>query len=152
MMTKTKNCFLIYSGSNILGGENMQDYKSFEIKKDEIVPLAEKMKKDARRLIMIEGFVDKEGKNVVSYQYEIGNCIESYTIAGQESLPTISHIYDLAAAWPEEELFELMGMKFDGLSMRGRLFMADNMLDGQGHILVTALKDLREKAIGEKEE
>jgi NADH:ubiquinone oxidoreductase subunit C len=130
----------------------MQEFKSFEIKKDEIVPLAERMKKNGNRLLMIHGFVDKEGVNVINYQYEVGNCVESYTIKGESVLPTISHIYDLAAAWPEEELFELMGIKFEGLNMRGRLFLPDTMLEGQGQIIVTPLSELREKALGKKEE
>ena len=99
----------------------MQEFKSFEIKKDEILTIAEKMKKDGRRIVMIQGYIDSEGQNVVCYQYVVGNCIESYYIKGQTELPSISHIYDLAAAWPEEELFELMGIKFEGLQMRGRL-------------------------------
>jgi hypothetical protein len=103
-------------------------------------------------LLMIHGFVDKEGVNVINYQYEVGNCVESYTIKGESVLPTISHIYDLAAAWPEEELFELMGIKFEGLNMRGRLFLPDTMLEGQGQIIVTSLSELREKALGKKEE
>lgn len=130
----------------------MQEFKSFEIKKEEILILAERMKGDGRRLLMIQGYVDKEGKIIVAYQYEVGNCIESYKIMGESELPSISHIYDLAAAWPEEELFELMGIKFDGLNLRGRLFLPDTMLDGQGQIIVTPLSELREKALGLKEE
>lgn len=129
----------------------MQKFKSFEIKKDEILIIAERMKKDGMRIVMIQGYVDRSGQNVVCYQYAVDNCIESYYINGQTELPSISHIYDLAAAWPEEELFELMGIRFEGLQMRGRLFLSDTMLDGQGHIIVTPLAELREKAIGVKE-
>ncbi len=129
----------------------MQEFKSFEIKKDEILTIAEKMKKDGRRIVMIQGYVDSSGQNVVCYQYAVDNCIESYYINGQTELPSISHIYDLAAAWPEEELFELMGIKFEGLQMRGRLFLPDTMLEGQGHIIVTPLSELREKTVGVKE-
>lgn len=130
----------------------MQAYKSSEIRKSEIVALAKKMKKAGKRLLMIQGYVDKEGQNVVCYQYEMGNCVESYFVKGESELPTISHIYDLSAAWPEEELFELMGMKFDGLKMKGRLFLPDTMLEGKGHIIVSPLSELREKALGLKEE
>lgn len=130
----------------------MQEFKSVEIKKEDIVSLAEKMKKDGMRLLMIQGYIDKEGQNVVCYQYEVGNCIESHFIKGEKELPSISHIYDLCAAWPEEEIFELMGVKFEGLEMRGRLFLPDTMLEGQGHIIVTPLSELREKALGIKED
>ncbi|MCX7950767.1 MAG: NADH-quinone oxidoreductase subunit C [Clostridiales bacterium] len=129
----------------------MQEFKSFDIKKDEIVPLAQKMKDKGYRLVMIHGYVDKEGNNVVNYQYEVGNCIESYKIVGENVLPSISHIYDLSAAWPEEELFELMGVQFEGLEMRGRLFLPDTMLEGQGHIIVTPLDELRKKTLREGE-
>jgi NADH-quinone oxidoreductase subunit C len=129
----------------------VQEFKSFEMKKDEILTIAEKMKKNGRRIVMIQGYVDKSGQNVVCYQYAVDNCIESYYIKGQTELPSISHIYDLTAAWPEEELFELMGIKFEGLQMRGRLFLPDTMLEGQGHIIVTPLSELKEKAIGSKE-
>jgi NADH-quinone oxidoreductase subunit C len=129
----------------------VQEFKSFEMKKDEILTIAEKMKKNGRRIVMIQGYVDKSGQNVVCYQYAVDNCIESYYVKGQRELPSISHIYDLTAAWPEEELFELMGIKFEGLQMRGRLFLPETMLEGQGHIIVTPLSELKEKAIGSKE-
>ncbi|MBZ4662351.1 MAG: Respiratory-chain dehydrogenase, 30 Kd subunit [Caloramator sp.] len=129
----------------------MQEFKSFEIKKEDIVPLAKKMKENGHRLVMIHGFVDKEGKHVVNYQYEVGNCIESYTVKGEDILPSISEIYDVSASWPEEELYELMGVKFEGLNMRGRLFLPDTMLEGQGHILVTPLDELRKKTLKEGE-
>lgn len=130
----------------------MQEFKKFPLSKNEIVRTAEKMKKEGRRLIMIHGYVDKQGQNVISYQYEVDNCIESYEITGESEFPTISGIYDLAAAWPEKELEELMGVKFEGLELKGRLFMPDTMVEGQGHILVTPLSELRQKVIGAKEE
>ncbi|CDF58155.1 NADH-quinone oxidoreductase subunit C [Thermobrachium celere] len=129
----------------------MQEFKSIEIKKEEIVPLAQRMREKGHRLVMIHGYVDKEGKHVVNYQYEVGNCIESYKVVGEDTLPSISEIYDVAAAWPEEELYELMGVKFEGLKMRGRLFLPDTMLEGQGHIIVTPLEELRKKTLKEGE-
>ncbi|MCX7951279.1 MAG: NADH-quinone oxidoreductase subunit C [Clostridiales bacterium] len=129
----------------------MQEFKSIEIKKEEIVPIAKKMRENGHRLVMIHGYVDKEGKHVVNYQYEVGNCIESYTVKGEDTLPSISEIYDVSASWPEEELYELMGVKFEGLKMKGRLFLPDTMLEGQGHILVTPLDELRKKTLKEGE-
>lgn len=128
----------------------MQEFKSFDIKKEDVVPLAQRMKDAGYRLLIVQGYVDKEGKNVVCYQYEVGNTIESYKVVGEEVLPSISHIYDLSAAWPEEELYELMGMKFEGLNMRGRLFLPDTMLEGQGHIIVTPLNELKKKTLREE--
>lgn len=129
----------------------MQNFKTFEISKEEIIPLAERMKQEGRRLLMIHGYVDKEGQKVVNYQYDMGETVESYSIKGVENLPSISHIYDLAAAWPEEEIHELLGINFQGLKMRGRLFLPDTMLDGKGQIIVTPLNELRKKTKVEKE-
>ena len=132
----------------------MQNYKKISITKDQIVPVAEKMRKNGVILAMIHGFVTDEGKLNISYEYEIGDTIESHTIeiAADESLPTISEIYDLAAEWPERELNELIGAKFDGLDVSKRLFMPESMLEGQGQIFVTPMDELIEKAHGKKEE
>lgn len=130
----------------------MQKYKKITINKNQIIDVAGRMKKEGRQLVMIHGYVDKEGQNVVSYQYEVENCIEAYEVRGEKILPTISHIYDFAAAWPERELEELIDVKFEGLKIKGRLFMPDTMLEGQGHILVTPLSELIQNFSGVKEE
>lgn len=130
----------------------MQLFRSTDITKDKIVPIAQKMKKEGKRLIMIQGYIDKENNPVVSYQYNNGNTVEAFKIKGEAVLPTISGIYDLCASWPERELEELMGIKFEGLDITGRLFMPDTMVGGQGHILVTPLSELRKKVLGAKEE
>ncbi|MGE4484685.1 MAG: NADH-quinone oxidoreductase subunit C [Oscillospiraceae bacterium] len=130
----------------------MQEYKKLTISKEEIIPTAKKMLADGRQLVMIHGYVDDDDKNVVSYDYEIGNCIESYDVTGQTKLPSISSVYSAAAEWPERELYELMGIEFEGLDTSKRLFLPDNMTDGQGQIIVTSLSELREKNIEDKEE
>ncbi len=121
----------------------MQDYKKTDIKREDIVPTAERMRKDGRRLVMIHGYVDKEGQNVISYDYEVGSCVESYTVTGETSLSSISGIYDAAAVWPEKELNELMGVVFEGLDTSTRLFLPENMLDERGQIIVTPISELR---------
>ena len=130
----------------------MQEYKRISITKDEIVPVAEKMRKDGVILAMIHGYLGKDGLPVVSYEYQIGTGIESYTIEGEKVLPTISHIYDLAAEWPERELNELIDITFEGLDTSKRLFMPDSMLEGQGQIFVTPMDELIEKAHKKKED
>lgn len=129
----------------------MQEYRKITITKDEIVPLAERMRKAGVILAMIHGFVTDDGKINISYEYQIEDRIESYTIEGENVLPTISHIYDQAAAWPERELNELIDVTFEGLDTSERLFMPDNMLDGQGQIFVTPMDELIEKVHGKKE-
>ena len=55
-----------------------------------------------------------------------------------------SPIYDLAAAWPEREINELIGVTFEGLDCSERLFLPDNMAEEmKGQILVTPLEELR---------
>lgn len=129
----------------------MQEYKKQAITKEEVVKTAENMKSQGKRLVMIHGYTTKEGEVVVSYCYEDGNCICAYETMGNTSLPTISHIYDAAAAWPEREINELLGVEFEGLDTSKRLFLADSMLDEKGHIIVTSLDELR-KLTAAKEE
>ena len=130
----------------------MQEYKKISITKDEVVPTAERMKKDGVVLAMIHGFINDQGLPNISYEYDVNGVIESYTVDGEKVLPTITHIYDLAAEWPEREINELMDMTFEGLDTSKRLFMPDNMLDGQGQILVTPMNELIDKAHNKKED
>ncbi|MBR3069829.1 MAG: NADH-quinone oxidoreductase subunit C [Lachnospiraceae bacterium] len=129
-----------------------QSYNKISITKEEIVPTAKKMREDGVILAMIHGYIGKDGKPNISYEYQIGTGIESYTVEGEDVLPSIAGIYDLAAEWPERELNELIGVTFEGLDTSKRLFMPDNMLDGQGQILVTPMEELIEKVHTKKEE
>ena len=130
----------------------MQEYKKISITKDEIIPTAQKMREAGIPLAMIHGFINDNGKPNVSYEFEVGQGIESYTVDGEDVLPSISDIYDLAAEWPERELMELMEVTFEGVDTSKRLFMPDSMLDGQGHIIVTPMDELIKKAHGKGEE
>ena len=130
----------------------MQEYKKISITKDEVVPVAEKMRADGVMLAMIHGFVNDAGLPNVSYEYAVGGGIESYTVDGEKVLPTISHIYDAGAAWPEREIMELMDITFEGLDASKRMFMPESMLDGQGQIIVTPMKELIDKAHNKKKE
>ncbi len=123
----------------------MQEYKKIMITRDEIVPTAERMRAANVHLAMIHAFIDDDGKPNVSYEYEVGQGIESYTVEGESVLPSIVSIYDLGAEWPEREINELMDITFEGLDTSKRLFMPDSMLDGQGQILVTPMDELIEK-------
>ena len=79
----------------------MQAYQVIPISAADVVPTAQRMREAERMLIMIHGYVNKDGKNVISYEYAVGDKIESYVVTGAETLPTISPIYSTAAAWPE---------------------------------------------------
>lgn len=125
----------------------MQECIRKDITKDEIVPLAERMRKQGRFLVMIHGQINPAGQIEVSYEYAVDPVIESYHVTGESVLPTISHIYDVAAQWPEREINELFNVQFEGLDMTARLFLPEDMLEdqGKGHIMVTPLSELVEK-------
>lgn len=123
----------------------MSDYIVNKISVEEIVPTAKAMREKGVLLTMIHGHVDKEGAFVIAYDYQHDKHIESYQITTTEkSVPSISEIYDSAAAWPEREINELMGIEFEGLDTTQRLFLPENQLDERGHIIVTPLSELVE--------
>jgi len=126
----------------------MQEYNRIFITKDEVVPTAERMKAAGVQLAMIHAYLNKAGKGVVSYEYMVGTGIESYTVEGENVLPSIEPIYDLGAQWAEREIHELMDITFEGLDTSKRLFMPDTMIEGQGHILVTPMDELIKKTHG----
>lgn len=130
----------------------MQEYRRIDISKDEIVPTAERMRRDGRYLVMIHGFINKEGQMDVSYDYAVDPVIESYHVVGETALPSVAPVYDTAAEWPERELNELFGIEFEGLDVSKRLFLPEDMLEtqGKGQIMVTPLKELVEKNIGQE--
>ena len=125
----------------------MQEYKKIVITKDQIVPIAEKMRKEGRLLVMIHGLINEEGLMDVSWDYAVDPVVESYHVIGETSFPSIESIYDVAAAWPERELNEIFAIEFEGLDTSKRLFLPEDMLEtqGKGQIMVMPLSELREK-------
>ena len=98
-----------------------------------------------------------DGQLLISWDYAVDPVCEAYYVVGEESVPSIADIYDEAARWPELELYELLGINFEGLDTSKRLFLPENMLEtaGKGHILVTPLSELvdkRDELLGEKKE
>ena len=130
----------------------MQEYRRIDIQKDQIVPIAEKMRKNGVYLVMIHAFRNKDGQMDVSYDYAVDPAVESYHVVGEEALPSIGEIYDVAATWPERELNEIFGVEFEGLDMSKRLFLPETMLEtqGKGQIMVVPLDELRAKNIKEE--
>ncbi len=125
----------------------MQEYRRIDISKDQIVPVAERMRKAGNYLVMIHAFTDKEGRMDISWDYAVNPVIESYHVVDETKVPSIGEIYDTAATWPERELNELFGIEFEGLDVSKRLFLPEDMLEtqGKGQIMVTPLKELVEK-------
>ena len=131
----------------------MQEYKRIDIGKDQIVPVAERMRKAGNYLVMIHAFIDKDGRMDISWDYAVDPAIESYHVVGEMQVPSVGEIYDTAATWPERELNELFGIAFEGLDVSKRLFLPEDMLEtqGKGQIMVTPLKELVEKNIKKEE-
>lgn len=121
----------------------MQEYNKSYITIDQIIPTAEQMRDRGVALTMIHAYLDKEGNPMVNYDYAIGAVIESYCVTGESLLPTISHIYSEAAAWPEREIAELLPITFTGLDTSQRLFLPEDMLDERGQILVQSMDELK---------
>ena len=132
----------------------MQEYRRIDITRDQIVPIAERMRKSGRYLVMIHAFIDKDGQMDISYDYAVDPAIESYHVAGETKVPSIAPIYDTAVEWPERELNELFGIEFEGLDVSKRLFLPEDMLEmqGKGQIMVTPLKELVAKNIRQEGE
>ena len=131
----------------------MQEYKRIDIGKDQIVPVAERMRKAGVYLVMIHAFIDKEGRMDISWDYAVDPAIESYHVVGEMKVPSVGEIYGTAATWPERELNELFGIEFEGLDVSKRLFLPEDMLEtqGKGQIMVTPLKELVEKNVKKEE-
>ncbi|MBQ7558296.1 MAG: NADH-quinone oxidoreductase subunit C [Lachnospiraceae bacterium] len=127
-----------------------QEYKVIPTQPEEIRHIARKMRKDNVILAMIHGYLDENGEAVISYEFQVEPGIESYCIRGHARVPSISDIYDKAAEWPERELNELFGFEFEGLDTSKRLFLPDNMLSGQGQIIVTPMDELIRDRYSEK--
>ena len=68
----------------------MQEYKRIEISKDQVVPIAEKMRKAGVGLVMIHGFLNEEGQMDVSWDYSVEPVVESYHVVGEMTLPSIA--------------------------------------------------------------
>lgn len=132
----------------------MQEYRAIPIARDEIRPLAERMKKAGRSLVMIHAWFNRDEQIVVSWDYAVDPAVESYQLVGEPKLPSIGDVYDSAAIWPERELNELFGLDFEGLDCSKRLFLPEDMLEtqGRGQIMVTPLSELVKNRNGEGEE
>ena len=132
----------------------MQGYKRFDIINDEIIPVAERMRKNGIQLVMIHGFLNKDNQPEISYEYAVYPNIESYHVVGDTNFPSLGPVYDQAAEWPERELNELYGWIFEGLDTSKRLFLPEDMLEdqGKGKIMVIPMDELKKMGDTKAEE
>ena len=102
-------------------------------------------------LVAINCYVNKEKSNIIVYTLEYDEFRKHYHIEGENILPTITNIYK-GAQWFEEEIQEVMPVKFEGLVFSGRLFLPDEFKEGQGQILIMPLNELKKLKNNQKEE
>ncbi|MEN8077968.1 NADH-quinone oxidoreductase subunit C [Clostridioides difficile] len=113
-----------------------------EIQKKDITSKVQEVRDKGGRLVAINGYVDKDKKNVVVYTLEYDDIRRHYHVKGEEILPTVTNIYK-GAQWFEEEIQEMMPLKFEGLIFSGRLFLPEEFKDGEGQILIMPLNELK---------
>ena len=113
-----------------------------EINKESILAKIQDVWDKEGRLVAINGYVDKDGNNVVVYTLEYEDVRSIYYVKGESELPTATTIYK-GAQWFEEEIQEMMPVKFTDLKASGRLFLPEEFDDGVGQILVLPLDELK---------
>lgn len=129
----------------------MAEYKKTVITKDQVVPIAEKMRKAGNCPCDDPRLHRQRWADGRLMDYAVDPAIESYHVIGETVLPSIGELYDTAATWPERELNELFAIEFEGLDVSQRLFLPEDMLEtqGKGQIMVMPLSELRQKNIEE---
>lgn len=121
----------------------MHDFNKINITSNEIVEVAKEMINQKNRLVIMNGYINENKENVVCYNFDINGKIDTYTIVGEDKIPTITTVYGEAARWCEEEIEEMMQVEFIGLNRSGRLFLPEEFKEGEGQILVMPLKELK---------
>ena len=112
------------------------------IEKDKLLNELETNIKSDGRLVCINGYINEEEQMVVIYTIEHDEVREILKLENQREIPTSTSIY-IGAAWFEEEIEEMMPVKFIGLKRSGRLFLPDELKSGEGKILVLPLNELK---------
>ena len=77
------------------------------ISKDELVDIAKKFHSERRRLVMMNGYVDAEGQNVVAYNFDFDGHLKTYQVKGEKVVPSLVPVYKGTVQWCEEEICEL---------------------------------------------
>ena len=148
---RINNCKKYTQKENNVWGCDMKKIITEKISKDEIVKKVREVREKEGRLVAINGYVNKEKSNIIVYTLEYDEFRKHYHIEGENILPTITNIYK-GAQWFEEEIQEVMPVKFEGLVFSGRLFLPDEFKEGQGQILIMPLNELKKLKNNQKEE
>ncbi|WP_024615160.1 NADH-quinone oxidoreductase subunit C [Clostridium sp. Ade.TY] len=121
----------------------MHEFKCIEINAKEIINVAENLIKENRRLVIINGYINKNKENVICYNFDIDGDIVTYKVTNVNEIMTLTSIYKESARWCEEEIEEVMNVKFIGLNRSNRLFLPEEFKDGEGQILIMPLDELK---------
>ena len=105
------------------------------IEKDKLINELETNVKNGGRLVCINGYVNEDGQMIVVYTIEHDEIREILKLEDQSEIPTATSIY-IGAAWFEEEIEEVMPVKFIGLKRSGRLFLPDEFKSGEGKMVL----------------
>ena len=112
------------------------------IEKNELINELETNIKNGGRLVCINGYINEEGQKIVVYTIEHDDIREILKLENQSEIPTATSVY-IGSSWFEEEIEEVMPIKFIGLKRNGRLFLPDEFKNGEGKILVLPLNELK---------
>ena len=112
------------------------------IEKDKLINELEVNIKNGGRLVCINGYINEQGQMIVVYTIEHDEIREILKLEDQSEIPTATSIY-IGAAWFEEEIEEVMPVKFTGLKRKVRLFLPDEFKNGEGKILILPLDELK---------
>ena len=112
------------------------------IEKDKLINELETNIKNGGRLVCINGYINEQGQMIVVYTIEHDEIREILKLEDQSEIPTATSIY-IGAAWFEEEIEEVMPVKFIGLKRSRKLFLPDELKKGKKKILVLPLNELK---------
>ena len=107
-------------------------------------PVLEKfIKENSEYPMKHNGYINTEKQNVVAYNFDINGDVITYLVKGENELPSLTEIYGESARWAEEEIEELMPVKFTNLNRSRRLILPEDFKEGEGQILVMTLSELK---------
>lgn len=120
----------------------MKNVLKEEIDVNTLMDIVKKNKQLKGRLVALNGYINEEKQNTLVYTFEFNDSRKSYFIKNVEEVPTITKVYK-GASWFEEEIEEMMPIKFNGLHRKGRLFLPEEFSVGEGQILIMPLNELK---------
>lgn len=120
----------------------MENIIKDEILASNLIEIIKSCKEQSGRLVALNGYINEEKNNVLVYTFEFSDCRKMYFVKNISEVTSITDIYK-GAEWFEEEIEEMMPVKFIGLERKGRLFLPEEFSAGEGQILIMPLNELK---------